>query len=249
MQSFKQHTPNTEAIKAALAKNTRIDVFALLKECHPIVLGKIPVFVGALLLVLLGMSVLGMIVLSFFEITDPFAIEQSLQLKLEILFSFALAPLFTGLLMMGVRGANNKSLQPLDIMAYFPRIFVLGLTSVFLSMWISIGMLLLVVPGIYLLIATMFVLPLIAEKRMKPIAAVYLSIRVVNNYFSQMALFNLLFLGGLFLGIATFGILLIYILPMYYILKGKIYIALFGMSDKDDIDTLEERKDDATFAA
>jgi len=241
--------PKNKAIHAALKRQTHIDVLHIIKECHSTVFANIPTFLGSMFLLLVGMMVLAMILMSFFGITNPFEIAPELRMQMEVLFAFVLAPLFTGLLMMGVRSANNKDIQALDIMTYLPRILVLGVTSVFLSLWVTIGMLLFLAPGLYLLITTMFVLTLIVEKGLKPTAAIYLSIRIVHTYFWQMALFHGVFFLGFVLSVFTLGLGFLYVLPCYYVTKGKLYTELFGLDDIDVIDVLEARKDDTTFEA
>lgn len=237
-----------------IQKNLRggyaFDIKALLQFAHQTTIRNwLPILGGATIALAL-LVVFAMILLSVFEITDPFNVPDHTMMQFEVLATVFAAPLSVGLLLMGLRTSANKTIKPVDVMAYYPRIFSLGLIGLLISLLTSIGLMLLIIPGLYLYLATGFVLPLMAEKHMRPIAAIQLSMQMVNSYLSQFfILFGVMFLS-LLVSVLSFGILLLYFVPFFYVLKGKIYMDLFGYGDiSDPIDEIEEHKDDSTFVA
>jgi len=91
-----------------------------------------------------------------------------------------------------------------------------------------IGFLLLVLPGIYLSIAYVFALPLIADKGLDVWEAMELSRKAVTkNWFKVFGL--MLLLGLIFgLGALTLGIGLIWAIPLMFVtLYGLLYPLIF----------------------
>ncbi len=240
----------SQRIVRNLAKEYTFDISALFKYAHAHTVPKLLPLLGGAFISLVVTMVFIMILFSIFGITDPLNISQDVMFQFEILVTLFVAPLSVGLLLMGLRSAANKSIKPVDVMSFYPRIIPLGLVGVLLSVWVSIGIALFVVPGVYLFLVTSFVLPLMAEKRMRPIAAMVLSFKMVNAYLGRFVqLFGIMLLA-IILGALSFGLLFIYFIPFFYVLKGKIYMDLFGYGDyADPIDEIEEHKDDATFSA
>jgi uncharacterized membrane protein len=135
-------------------------------------------------------------------------------------------------------------------MAYFPRIFILGLISVFLSFWISVGFQLFILPGLYIWVVTSLVLPLLVDKGYKPFDAIKLSFMLTNKYLSSFLFIHGIIILLVIASVLTYGILFFYTVPFMLTLKGKIYADLVGYDEDNDIINISElRKDDTTFDA
>ena len=237
-------------LEAALNGQYNFDIKALLSETHAQTKAQILPFIGAMFLAFAGVIVFGMILLSVFDVTNPLEVERSTVLQIEILLLFFLAPIMTGFLIMGIRNATQKTIKPLDMMAYFPRIFMLGLVSVFISLWISVGFQLFVLPGLYLWVVTSLVLPLLVDKGCKPFHAIKLSFMLTNKYLSSFIFIHGIIILLVIASALTYGLLFFYTVPFMLTLKGKIYADLVGYDeDNDIIDISESRKDDTTFDA
>lgn len=237
-------------IQKNLSGEYAFDIRALLQFAHQTTIRNwLPILGGATIALVLLM-VFAMILLSVFEVTDPFNVPDHTMMQIEVLATVFAAPLSVGLLLMGLRTAAKKSIKPVDVLSYYPRIFSLGLIGLLISLLTSIGLMLFIIPGLYLYLATGFVLPLMAEKHMRPIAAIQLSVQMVNRYISQFLILFGVMLLSLLVSVLSFGILLLYFVPFFYVLKGKIYMDLFGYGEiSDPIDEIEEHKDDETFMA
>ena len=237
-------------IESALNGQYRFDIKALLAFSHAQTKPQLFPFIGAMLLAFSGIIVFVMILLSIFEITNPLAIERSTALQLEILMLFFMAPIITGFLVMGIRVAMGKKIKPLDMLAFFPRMFVLGMVSVFISLWVSVGFAMFIVPGLYLWIVTSLVLPLMADKGYAPFQSIKLSFLLVNKYLSSFIFIHGFILLLIIGSVLTYGLLFFYTVPFILTLKGKIYTDLVGYQVGNDvIETQESRKNDSTFDA
>lgn len=242
-------TPNNR-LEAALNGEYIFDIKTLLKESHVQTKKQIFSFIGAMFLAFVGVIVFAMILFSIFNVTNPLEIESSTVLQIEMLLLFFLAPIMTGFLVMGIRNASQKTIKPLDMMAYFPRIFILGLVSVFLSLWISVGFQLFILPGLYLWVVTSLVLPLLVDKGAKPFYAIKLSFLLANKYLSSFIFIHGIIILLVIVSALTYGLLFLYTVPLILTLKGRVYADLVGYDEHNNlIDISESRKDDTTFDA
>lgn len=104
----------------------------------------------------------------------------------------------------------------------------LALAGILIYVMTIIGFLLLVLPGIYLSIAYVFTLPLIADKGLDVWDAMELSRKTVTKHWFKV--FGLLFLLSLIFlaGAIAFGIGLIWAIPLMFItLYGLLYRSIF----------------------
>lgn len=102
-------------------------------------------------------------------------------------------------------------------------------TFVLTTVLTYIGVLLLLIPGIYLAIAYTFALPLVVEKRMGVWEAMETSRRAVTHCWFRMA--GLILCMGFIVtigGVLTLGIGLVWLLPMLVLGIGVVYRNLFG---------------------
>lgn len=177
-------------------------------------------FVCVLLLSLTFVMVMG---LQIIESMTP--MQQGL---IEIISVFVIAPLQAGLYIMGVRTARGQSVSPTEVFAHLGALFVIALAQLVISFLVKLGMALLVLPGIYIWLATIFTLPLIVDKHMSPMRAIVLSIKVVNCYIAKMSGFFLVIVLLFALSFITFGIALIWVAPLYFCAVGILFNDMFG---------------------
>ena len=156
---------------------------------------------------------------------DPFT-----RLLTDILSTVLIAPLMAGVVMMGVNHSVGAKSVPSQLFQYVPQCLPIVLVSLMTGVLTRLGLSLFILPGLYLAIAMSFALPLVLEKKMAPINAIYTSIRVVNSKALKFCLLYLIFLGLLFVGLMTFGVALVWIAPLYYNSKGVLYREMFGVT-------------------
>jgi uncharacterized membrane protein len=139
-----------------------------------------------------------------------------------------LIPLIVGIMMLAVKHSRGENIELKSIFDYYHIIGHLSLAGILIYIMTLLGFLLFIVPGIYLSIAYVFTLPLIADKGMNVWEAMEFSRKAVTkNWFK---VFGLMFLLGLIfgLGVLTMGIGLIWAIPLMFVtLYGLLYPLIF----------------------
>lgn len=137
-------------------------------------------------------------------------------------------PMIFGVFIMAMRHANDKSISTGSIFDYFSSIPPLFFAYILQTLLIVIGLILLVLPGIYLAFAYLFAMPLIVEKKMGVWQALETSRKAVTRIWFR--LFGAVMLLSLIntLGVFTLGIAWIWTLPWSVLALAMVYVKLFG---------------------
>jgi hypothetical protein len=238
------------SIENSLQGKANLDMTALAKEAWNISqTRKGSLLQGSLLIfgvVLLCIAILEQI----FDVQDWAVAPPNVQLALQIVVTVITAPLVAAMFMTGIshsvgeRPAFSKVLRRIINSALVIFIAVLILVIVYL------GFALFLLPGLYLGLATGFSMMLYVEKQLPPSQAILQSIRVFNRYWLQLSIFYmgafLMFIIGMF----TFGLAYIWIIPFYFNLKGVLYRELFGIQVKrQHTELTNEKESDSVFDA
>lgn len=138
-----------------------------------------------------------------------------------------------GLLYMGVRKAAG---DPVDWKMIFKGFSFTGqiiLATVLQTILVSLGLLLLVLPGIYLIVGYGLTLPLIVDRKMSAWEAMETSRKAIHKVWWKVA--GALFLMGCIYTLSTIplGIGLIWTVPMFIVLGGIVYRYLFGVGENN----------------
>ncbi len=139
-----------------------------------------------------------------------------------------LIPLMVGMMMLAIKYSRGESIHYRSMFNYYHMTGHLALAAILIYILTLIGFLLLILPGIYLSIAYVFALPLIADKGLDVWEAMELSRKVVTkNWFKVFGL--MLLLGLIFgLGALALGIGLIWAIPLMFVtLYGLLYPLIF----------------------
>ena len=139
-----------------------------------------------------------------------------------------LIPLMVGMMMLAIKHSRGESIEYKSMFDYYHMIGHLSLAGILIYIITLIGFLLLILPGIYLSIAYVFALPLIADKGLDVWDAMELSRKAVTkNWFK---VFGLMFLLGLNFGLGALalGIGLVWAIPLMFVtLYGLLYPLIF----------------------
>ncbi|WP_226648858.1 hypothetical protein [Microbulbifer variabilis] len=146
----------------------------------------------------------------------------------QLITIIAAAPLAAGMTMIGIKIARGEQTSGTEVFSYFDKIVPLAVATILMYLLVFLGSLLLVIPGIYLLIAYLLAMPLIADRNLGPWQALETSRKAISkNWFSFFGLMIVLLLiymaGGLALLIG-----LIWALPLCSIAYGVAYRKIFG---------------------
>jgi len=93
-----------------------------------------------------------------------------------------LMPLLTGMIMMAIRHVRGEQIVFQDMFGYYGMTWTLALAALLIYVMTVAGMMLLILPGIYLSVAYIFTLPLIADKGMGVWDAMELSRKTVTQH-------------------------------------------------------------------
>ena len=137
-------------------------------------------------------------------------------------------PLIVGVIMLAINYTRGERIAFNSIFNYYHLTGKLALAGLLVYIMSVIGFVLLILPGIYLSIAYVFTLPLIADKGMGVWDAMELSRKAVTKHWFKV--FGLFFLLSLImtLGALALGIGLIWAVPLLFVtLYGLLYPLIF----------------------
>ena len=143
-----------------------------------------------------------------------------------------LMPLMAGIMMMAVHHIRGEQIDFKSIFNYYHLTGKLALASILIYVLTMVGILLLLLPGIYLSVAYVFALPLIVDKGMGVWEAMEHSRKTVTKHWFKVAglmgaLSIILFLGAIPLGIG-----LIWTVPLMFVtLYGLAYPVMFESNE------------------
>ena len=145
-----------------------------------------------------------------------------------------LVPLMMGIVMMGIKRATDHEFTVTNIFDYYVLVWPLVFASLLMNLMIAVGLLLLILPGIYLAVAYAFTLPLMIDKKLGIWDAMELSRKAVSHRWFKCFTYDLVVFGIILLSIIPFGIGLIWSLPLVYISYGILYRRVFGYSGGEE---------------
>ena len=211
------------------------DIIEIIKEGFRYLDGVKGIFVAAVG-VYLVVAVVLQIVLGIFFPSPPAPAEPNLlnQQIVTILSYPVLMPLMVGIIMLAINYSRGEKIEFKSVFNYYHLMGKLSLAGILIYVMTIIGFILLVLPGIYLSIAYVFTLPLIADKGMDVWDAMELSRKTVTKHWFKV--FGLLFLLSLFFlaGVITFGIGLIWAIPLMFLtLYGLLYRSIFDEFEEE----------------
>jgi len=139
-----------------------------------------------------------------------------------------LYPMIAGLMMLGVRCAAGAEIRASLVGDCMPKAGRIAGLYIIQGLLIVIGLLLFIIPGIYLAVSYAIALPLAVDRDMGIWQALETSRRAIGTcWFKTAGLFGMLTLCMLLL-IPTLGIAGIWLAPLAFIAWGMLYHRLAG---------------------
>ena len=153
---------------------------------------------------------------------------------IQLLISAVSAIFTAGLLYIGVKKAAGNGISWKMIFSGFSFAPQIVLATALQAIFVAIGLLLLVLPGLYLAVGYGVTLPLIMDRGMSAWEAMEASRKAIHKVWWKVT--GAIILMGLiqFISAIPFGIGLIWTVPMFIILVGVVYHRLFdgAMTDQ-----------------
>jgi len=163
--------------------------------------------------------------------TMVMAVSMGIQLLIQLVTMAITYPFMAGLFMIGIRRSVNLPTSFSMIFDYFNRVISLLVLNILYFIFVIIGFLLLVLPGIYLAVAYLLAMPIMIEKNMSPWQALETSRKTISKkWFKFFGLFLLLWLIVMVSAIPL-GIGLIWTVPLSFMAVGVLYRDIFGIED------------------
>ena len=212
------------SLEDAVAGRYDFDIGQVMSEAWALTRGMKASFWGAAAIVYAILVVFALIVGSLAGKSVP------LRLLTNIAFGTVSPVLFVGIIMMGVRRAAGLPINFATAFSCFDRavpVLVAGLMSTLIT---YVGLLLLIIPGVYLVIAYCMTMPLIVDRRLPPWQAIETSRKAVTKRWFQY--FGLLLVVGLLVCLSALplGIGLIWTAPWSINVIGVVYRRTFGVA-------------------
>jgi len=138
-------------------------------------------------------------------------------------------PMTTGFYIVADRIRRNKPVELPDFFNAFDRFLPLFILNLLIALVVFLGLLLLVVPGIYFAVSYLFAHFFVWFYGEDPTEAVRLSRKMVSGNFGQILLLCLI-LGAInFLGLLAFGVGLLLTLPFTYCVLYAVFDDIIGI--------------------
>ncbi len=207
-------------------------IFDIFREAWSRTYGfKWPVIV-ATLLIFIALTVVSfgiILILELFNQTHP-ALVSILTDAFTFVLSIICYPLFAGILMMGLYRSVDADINYKMAFSFFSYSFPIIIATFCTTILIMLGLVLLVIPGIYLTVAYVFTLPLIIEKNMDFWQAMETSRKAVHQHWFKVFFTYTLMLIIYVISAIPFGIGLIWSIPLFVALHGILYRIIFGIT-------------------
>ncbi|WP_369959882.1 hypothetical protein [Pseudomonas benzenivorans] len=221
------------SIEQALSRGYDFRIGDLLGESWQLVKGTKGIIVGGFLVFYVVMLVASLVLGGVFGILGVVS-EGSAgaiigELLVGMLASALAYPFMAGINMVGIRRAAGQPISFNEIFSHFGRTLPLVITAVIMTLLVYAGMLLLILPGLYLGVAYMLAIPLVVERGLSPWQALETSRKAITqHWFKVFGLFLLLGLITL-ISMIPLGIGLVWSIPLFVIAMGVLYRTIFGV--------------------
>lgn len=181
------------------------------------------IFIGATLLLIIIL----MLTNGILEFVFPSTASNLNALVAGFISGIITIPIQVGISMLGVSRAREQEFKVADMFNYFTMAMPIVITYVVLTFMTYLGFLLLIIPGIYLLIAYAFSYMLVVDKGLGTWEAMELSRKTVTKQWFKFFGLSLVTGAIIIISALPLGIGLIWTIPMTYIAYGLLYHRLF----------------------
>ncbi|MEE3057302.1 MAG: hypothetical protein VX334_09375 [Pseudomonadota bacterium] len=147
---------NQDRLNNTLSKQYQFDTKGLLRRAAGLTKANFSSLLQGSVVLFLTFVVLGVFAQQYITINDDGTYVFEHQSIIEIVAICIVAPLLTGLYMMGVFVARGTKTSVFTVFQFFPLIFLLALTQLVNSILVQLGMMLLIIPGVFFFLSSSF---------------------------------------------------------------------------------------------
>jgi len=149
----------------------------------------------------------------------------------EMSIGLIMAPMSLGLFMIGLKFSVGAKIEVNELFKHFDKIVPIFIAYILLYLLIAVGLVLLIIPGIYLMVALSMGISLVVEKRMAPWEALMTSRKAITHKWFAMLGFVLLTLVVIIVAAIPLGIGLIWAVPLSALAFASLYRDMFGVEE------------------
>ena len=188
------------SIQRTLAGDAQLDVMEVIREGWDCTQGIKGMVVAGVLLVYAAVGLVSMILgLIFGFEKQPFYASTVSQLVIMMI----LYPFMAGVFMLGLKRSVGLTVEFREQFSMYGMTLPILGVGVLQSVATSVGLVFLILPGLYLAIALSLAIPLKVEKNLAVVECLTTSLRLVNRNFLQVALLGLASMGLMVVGILS----------------------------------------------
>ncbi|MEP5569384.1 MAG: hypothetical protein ABJN62_16200 [Halioglobus sp.] len=143
--------------------------------------------------------------------------------------ALVLMPMAVGLGFLATALAMGESPNPKSLFGWYDNTVKIILTAFLMNILIFVGLLLFVLPGIYLAVSYQLALPLAVDKKLGPWEALETSRKVIGHKWFMVLAFDVIAVVIIVLSSALMGVPLIWTVPMMLIAFGILYRTAVGI--------------------
>jgi hypothetical protein len=187
---------------------------------------------GASALVFLTLMVFSAVATAVSAVIGTGSVAAALGVAAQFTISVAFYPFMAGLMLIGIRQSVGLPVDFKMAFSCFGYILPIVIASILKSILSTIGFVLLIIPGIYLSIAYLLVIPLIIDQEMGPWQAMEASRKAIQRHWFKVFGLYVLMAFICFLSLIPLGLGLIWTVPMTFMVGGILYREICGVSQE-----------------
>ena len=131
----------------------------------------------------------------------------------SIIMVIIMSPLYAGVYFYLLNIVRGKPFEVNDMFKYFKIIIPVVILSILVSVFVFLWSMLFIIPGIIAALSYAMAMYIFVDGETDPLACIKKSKNMMKGYKGNYFLLGLSFIGWMLLGILTFGILYIWLLP------------------------------------
>jgi len=155
---------------------------------------------------------------------------------LNLILTILTLPIAVGIIILGISRARGEVISVKQVFNYFGSYPFLLLGYILVTLFTVLGFLAFIIPGIYLSIAYIYTLPLIADKNISVWNAMELSRKTVTHQWFRFFGLGIVSFFFILISAIPFGIGLIWSIPTVYIAYGLLYHRLFDEELDEEVE-------------
>jgi hypothetical protein len=237
------------SLEKSLAGQVKLDLIALGKEAWQMTHSNKSGMLQASLFMLAVTLILISVLAHIFVVPNWFEATPEARLTLQVSITIITTPFLAAMLLLGIAHSVGKKPSLGQALQRAFKSSVIIVLALLLSLLVNIGLVFLLVPGIYFGLASGFAMMLVVEKGLAMRQAIMQSLLVFNRYWLPISVFYGFALLLLMAGTFTFGLAYIWIIPFYFNFKGVLYRELFGITVKGQTTSPTNPAGDSIFHA